>query len=218
MFHWCPRTDWYHSKTNFFLGHPVQYNTLTLIAPYLSKIAAPLAKILSMALLKYWIIIRVSLLTLLLAFNGTLFCTINMKVSFKKEKCASLWVAAWCSNVEGNASLQIWKEILRNPCDTSRNLNWQTGGDQVANWRRPKTGSCRATNEVEWVKPMSVAPSGVHYSKKHRLLMIAIEIFWVKCLQRKIPSSWGVRSPDPHRRVGRGTLLGFTILLLFDQI
>ena len=29
-------------------------------------------------------------------------------------------------------------------------------------------------------------------------------------LQSFFPSSWGVRSPDPHRRVGRGTWLGLT--------
>ena len=30
---------------------------------------------------------------------------------------------------------------------------------------------------------------------------------WVMWLQSFFPSSWGVRSPDPHRRVGRGTWL-----------
>ena len=114
---------------------------------------------------------------------------------------------------------KFW-EILVTPAEIWTCKLEATNAGQVANWRRPKTGSCWATNEVEWVKPMSVAPSGVHYSKGHRLLMIAIEIFWVKCLQRKIPSSWGVRSPDPHRRVGRGTWLQIALLvcLLFGNL
>ena len=77
---------------------------------------------------------------------------------------------------------------------------------QVANAHRPKTASCRATNECEWVTP-TLAPR-VQFSNKHQLLMITLEIFWVMWLQSFFPSSWGVRSPDPHRRVGRGTWLG----------
>ena len=112
-----------------------------------------------------------------------------------------------CRNVEGNATSQIWKENLRNPCDSTSNLKLQTRGGQVANARWDKTGSCRATNEGEWVTPTSEAYPGVHYSKKHPFVVISIEKNWVIWLQSKIPSSWGVRSPDPHRRVGRGTWL-----------
>ena len=78
---------------------------------------------------------------------------------------------------------------------------------QVANAHRPKTASCRATNECEWVTPTSVASPRVQFSNKHQLLMITHENFWVMWLQSFFPSSWGVRSPDPHRRVGRGTWL-----------
>ena len=113
-----------------------------------------------------------------------------------------------CRNVEGNATSQIWKENLRNPCDSASNLNLQTRGGQVANARWDKTGSCRATNEGEWVTPTSEASPGVHYSKKHPFVVISIEKNWVIWLQSKIPSSWGVRSPDPHHSVGRGTWLG----------
>ena len=42
MFHWCPRTDWYHSKTNFFLGHPVQtIYFLKALDPRISKLILP---------------------------------------------------------------------------------------------------------------------------------------------------------------------------------
>ena len=58
-------------------------------------------------------------------------------------------VAAWWRNVETNATLQIWEENLRNPCDSTSNLKLQTRGGQVANARWDKTGSCRATNEVD---------------------------------------------------------------------
>ena len=78
---------------------------------------------------------------------------------------------------------------------------------QVANGRWPKTASCRATDEDEWVTPTSVASPRTQFSNKHQLLMITIEIFWVLWLQSFFPSSWGVRSPDPHRRLGRGTWL-----------
>jgi hypothetical protein len=47
----------------------------------------------------------------------------------------------------------------------------------------------------------------VHYSKKRQVLVISIENFWVMWLQSFFPTSWGVPSPDPHRRVGRGTWL-----------
>ena len=78
---------------------------------------------------------------------------------------------------------------------------------QVANGRWPKTASCRATDEDEWVTPTSVASPRTQFSNKHQLLMITIEIFWVLWLQSFFPGSWGVRSPDPHRRLGRGTWL-----------
>ena len=67
---------------------------------------------------------------------------------------------------------------------------------QVANGRWPKTASCQATDEDEWVTPTSVASPRVQFSNKHQLLMITIEIFWVMWLQSFFPSSWGVRSPD----------------------
>ena len=67
---------------------------------------------------------------------------------------------------------------------------------QVANAHRPKTASCRATNECEWVTPTSVASPRVQFSNKHQLLMITHENFWVMWLQSFFPSSWGVRSPD----------------------
>ena len=67
---------------------------------------------------------------------------------------------------------------------------------QVANGRRDKTGSCRATNEVEWVTPTSEASSDVHYSNKHQFIEIFIEKGRVLCLESKIPTSWGVHSPD----------------------
>ena len=84
-------------------------------------------------------------------------------------------VAAWCRNVEGNATSQIWEENLRNPCDSTSNLKLQTRGGQVANARWDKTGSCRATNEGDWVTPTSEASPGVHYSKKHPFVVISIE-------------------------------------------
>ena len=61
-------------------------------------------------------------------------------------------------------------------------------------------------NESEWhqcQKPVH----GRSFPITTKLLVTTIEIFWVLWLQSQIPSSWGVRSPDPHRRVGRGTWL-----------
>ena len=58
-------------------------------------------------------------------------------------------VAAWCRNVETNATSQIWEENLRNPCASTSNLKLQTRGGQVANAWWDKTGSGRATNEGE---------------------------------------------------------------------
>ena len=61
-------------------------------------------------------------------------------------------------------------------------------------------------NESEWhqcQKPVH----GRSFPITTKLLVTTIEIFWVMWLQSEIPSSWGVRSPDPHRRVGRGTWL-----------
>ena len=84
-------------------------------------------------------------------------------------------VAAWCRNVETNATSQIWEENPRNPCASTSNLKLQTRGGQVANAWRDKTGSCRATNEGDWVTPTSEASPGVHYSKKHPFVVISIE-------------------------------------------
>ena len=100
--------------------------------------------------------------------------------------------------------------------DSGRKYKWKnreilmnTGyQNEVANARRDKTGSCWATNEGEWVTPTSEWSLHVHYSKKHRLLVITIENCRVMWLQSFFLSSWRVRSPDPHRRVGRGTWLG----------
>ena len=89
----------------------------------------------------------------------------------------------------------------------SANWTCKRAPTQVANAHRPKTASCRATNEFEWLTPTSVASPRVQFSNKHQLLMITLENFWVMWLQSFFPSSWGVRSPDPHRRVGRGTWL-----------
>ena len=58
-------------------------------------------------------------------------------------------VAAWCRNVETNATSQIWEENPRNPCASTSNLKLQTRGGQVANAWWDKTGSGRATNEGE---------------------------------------------------------------------
>ena len=57
----------------------------------------------------------------------------------------------------------------------------------------------------EWPKPE--ACPHVQCFKKHQLLVISIELCWVVCLQSCVPSSWGVGSPDTHRRVGQGTWL-----------
>ena len=67
-------------------------------------------------------------------------------------------------------------------------------------------------NESEWhqcQKPVH----GRSFPITTKLLVTTIEIFWVMWLQSQIPSSWGVRSPDPHRRVGRGTWLCYIYLL-----
>ena len=66
-------------------------------------------------------------------------------------------------------------------------------------------------NESEWhqcQKPVH----GRSFPITTKFLVTTIEIFWVMWLQSEIPSSWGVRSPDPHRRVGRGTWLGVDLL------
>ena len=135
-----------------------------------------------------------------------------------------LWKQTWnISGKTGCSSLHavMWKEmqfrkyrwkyreisVIAAVCGTCKR---EAG--QVANGRRDKTGSCRATNEVEWLTPTSEASSHVHYSKKHQVLVISIENFWVMWLQSFFPSSWGVPSPDPHRRVGRGTWLGGPLL------
>ena len=88
--------------------------------------------------------------------------------------------------------------------DSGRKYKWEnreilmTNGNQneVANARWDKTGSGRTTNEGEWLTPTSEWSLHVHYSNKHPFIVISIEKGWVLCLESKIPSSWGVRSPD----------------------
>ena len=104
-------------------------------------------------------------------------------------------VAAWWRNVETNATLQIWEENLRNPCDSTSNLKLQTRGGQVANARWDKTGSCRATNEGEWVTPTSEASPGVHYSKKHPFVVISIEKIELSGSKVKFPAPGGFVLP-----------------------
>ena len=105
-------------------------------------------------------------------FQSLLACHFNKNQLLLLLHCT---VAAWCRNVETNATSQIWEENLRNPCDSTSNLKLQTRGGQVANARWDKTGSCRATNEGDWVTPTSEASPGVHYSKKHPFVVISIE-------------------------------------------
>ena len=114
----------------------------------------------------------------------------------------------------------MWKEMPSKYGRKSREIQviaavkWSCKREvtQVANARWPKTASCRATNEGKWVTPTSEACPHVQFSKKHQHLVIFIEFFWVMRFQSFFPSSWGVRFPDPHRTLGRGTWLGKTNL------
>jgi len=63
-----------------------------------------------------------------------------------------------------NTSDENWEILLYYSCQ-----------HEVANAWWDKTGSCRATNEGEWVTPTSEASPGVHYSKKHPFVVISIE-------------------------------------------
>ena len=109
-------------------------------------------------------------------------------VQARVRKCAETWKEMQLHKY----GRKIWEILVTVP------VIWTCKREvgQVANARWDKTGSCRATNEGEWVTPTSVACPCVHYSKKHPFIVISIEKNWVIWLQSKIPSSWGVRSPD----------------------